>query len=176
MNGEDIPWLNGHPLRIVTAGWPASTSGKWVKKIVVRDRVHDGAKMTGTSYRVPKNPVAPGTDVPEEDFKIIESMPVKSIVTFPMSGIEHGLGKAQACRGHAWAGDLEVSEVHVSIDFGSTWKKAELTKPVNRLAWQHWKTEVKFPKIGYYEVWARAVDSEGRSQPMILPGGIRKGI
>ena len=29
--------------------------------------------MTGTAYRVPRNPVAPGADVPEEDFEIIES-------------------------------------------------------------------------------------------------------
>ena len=35
MNGADIPWLNGHPLRIVTGGWPASTSGKWVRKITL---------------------------------------------------------------------------------------------------------------------------------------------
>ena len=38
MNGKDIPWLNGHPLRIVTGGWPASTSGKWVNKIVIRNK------------------------------------------------------------------------------------------------------------------------------------------
>jgi len=35
MNGEDIPWLNGYPLRLVTGGWPASTSGKWLRKIVI---------------------------------------------------------------------------------------------------------------------------------------------
>src|SRR5699024_12205184 len=45
MNDEDIPLLNGHPLRLVCGGWPASTSGKWLKKIVVRDKVHDGNKM-----------------------------------------------------------------------------------------------------------------------------------
>ena len=123
MNGQDIPYLNGYPLRIVTSGWPASTSGKWVKKIVARDRVHDGAKMTGTSYRVPKYPVAPGTEVPEEDMEIIEAMPVKSLVTFPQSGIEHALDKPFSCRGHAWVGDLKVKEVFVSIDFGTTWNK-----------------------------------------------------
>ena len=64
MNGEDIPPMNGYPLRLVCAGWPGSVSGKWLKKIVVRDRVHDGPKMTGTSYRVPCKPVAPGTSCP----------------------------------------------------------------------------------------------------------------
>lgn len=175
MNGEPLPWLNGYPLRIVTAGWPASTSGKWVKKIVLRKQVHDGEKMTGSSYRVPKRHVAPGTTVPDEDMEIIQSMPVKSIVTFPKSGIEHVAGKALHCRGHAWAGDLEVSAVSISIDFGATWQSAKLDKPLNRLAWQRWNAEIAFPETGYYEVWARATDSQGRSQPMILPGWNPKG-
>lgn len=175
MNGEAMPWLNGHPLRVVTAGWPASVSGKWVKKIVIRDRVHDGEKMTGDSYRMPVTGVAPGSSVPDEDMVIIESMPVKSIVTFPASGVSHPVGEKLLCRGHAWAGDLEVREAHVSIDFGATWKKAELKKPVNRFAWQRWSAEIALPKKGYYEVWARAVDSEGVSQPMIIPGWNPKG-
>jgi DMSO/TMAO reductase YedYZ molybdopterin-dependent catalytic subunit len=175
MNGEDIPLMNGYPLRLVCGGWPASVSGKWLRKIVIRDQVHDGPKMTGTSYRVPCNPVAPGSEVPDEQMCIIESMPVKSLITFPKSGIEHGLGHRLRLRGHAWAGDHKVNEMHVSIDFGATWKKAKLSSPVNRLAWQHWHTDVSFPEAGYYEVWARATDSAGRAQPMVLPGWNPKG-
>ena len=37
MNGEDIPLMNGYPLRMICSGWPASVSGKWLKKIVVRN-------------------------------------------------------------------------------------------------------------------------------------------
>ena len=55
MNGEDIPALNGYPLRLVCGSWPASTSGKWLKGISIRDKVHDGTKMLGQAYRVPKN-------------------------------------------------------------------------------------------------------------------------
>jgi DMSO/TMAO reductase YedYZ molybdopterin-dependent catalytic subunit len=150
-------------------------SGKWLKKIVVRDRVHDGPKMTGTSYRVPCNPVAPGSEVPDEDMCIIESMPVKSLITYPKSGIEHELAGKLSLRGHAWAGDLAVSRVDVSIDFGATWQKTRLESPANRLAWQHWKTDVRFPKAGYYEVWVRATDKSGRTQPMVLPGWNPKG-
>jgi DMSO/TMAO reductase YedYZ molybdopterin-dependent catalytic subunit len=175
MNGEPIPLINGYPLRLVCAGWPGSVSGKWLKKIVVRDRVHDGAKMTGDSYRVPCKPVAPGSEVPEDMMCIIESMPVKSIVSSPRSGIEHPVGAKLAVRGHAWAGDLQVSKVHVSIDFGATWQKAALAPPPNRLAWQRWNTEIAFPQPGYYEIWARATDADGRSQPMVLPGWNPKG-
>jgi len=175
MNGEDIPLMNGYPLRLVVSGWPASTAGKWLREIVVRNQVHDGPKMTGSAYRVPCKPVAPGTAVPDEDMCIIESMPVKSLITFPRSGIEHGLGGPLAVRGHAWAGDFEVSHVHISIDFGTTWIEAALEKPVNRYAWQHWNAEVTFPEAGYYEIWARATDDKGRAQPMVLPGWNPKG-
>lgn len=175
LNDEDIPLMNGFPLRLVIGGWPASTSGKWLRSISIRNVVHDGEKMTGTSYRVPKYPVQPGQKVPEEDFMIIESMPVKSIVSYPKSGaILKGTNKLKV-NGHAWAGDLEVSKVQVSIDFGATWLECELKSPVNRLAWQHWSCTIDFPQSGYYEVWARATDSHGVSQPMVIPGWNPKG-
>ncbi|MCE0732406.1 sulfite oxidase [Halomonas sp. G15] len=175
MNDEDIPYLNGYPLRVVCGGWPGSVSGKWLKRIVIRNQKHDGTKMGAPSYSVPKNPVAPGSVVPKEDFVTIESMPVKSLVTFPKSGIDHAMGETMTVRGHAWAGDLAVKEVHVSIDFGATWQKAELKEAPNRLAWQRWTTAVDFPETGYYEVWARATDEEGHSQPMVVPGWNPKG-
>lgn len=170
MNGEPLPELHGYPVRMLCSGWPASVSGKWLTRILIRDRVHDGAKMTGQSYRVPCKSVPPGTSVADEDMCIIESMPVKSLITFPKSGIEASASKRLDLRGHAWAGDSEVKTVHTSIDFGATWQKAKLKKPANRLAWQHWAASTEFPETGYYEIWARAVDDAGRSQPMVLPG------
>jgi DMSO/TMAO reductase YedYZ molybdopterin-dependent catalytic subunit len=175
LNGEDLPWLNGYPLRLVCGGWPASTSGKWLRKIVIRDRVHDGTKMTGKAYRVPKNPVAPGSKVPDEDMRIIEAMPVKSLVTYPKSGAVLPVNKGQEVRGHAWVGDGSITEVSVSIDFGATWQKANLSPAPNRLAWQRWRTDITLPKSGYYEVWARATDDRGVTQPMLVPGWNPKG-
>lgn len=175
MNGEDINILNGYPLRVITAGWPGSTCGKWLTGIALRDRVHDGAKMTGKAYKVPKNPVAPGTKVADDDMMIIESMPVKSLITRPRTGVEHAAGGTLEVGGHAWAGDLGVRAVHVSADFGATWRKAQLSKPKNRLAWQDWSADVRFPKTGYYEVWARATDERGAAQPMLVPGWNPKG-
>jgi DMSO/TMAO reductase YedYZ molybdopterin-dependent catalytic subunit len=170
INGEPLPAQHGFPLRLVCSGWPASVSGKWLRKILIRDRVHDGEKMLGQSYRVPCNPVAPGATVADADMCIIESMPVKSLITWPRSGSVQPLGKTMAVRGHAWAGDLRVRRLYTSIDFGATWQEAELAAPVNRLAWQHWSASLTFPLAGYYEVWARAEDAMGRSQPVVLPG------
>ncbi|MCP4437701.1 MAG: sulfite oxidase [Aureispira sp.] len=175
VNDEDIPLMNGYPLRLVMGGWPASVSGKWLKKIVIRDKVHDGPKMGGMSYRVPKNPVGPGTKVEEKDMKIIESMPIKSLITYPKTGAMVKGERTFEVRGHAWAGDLTVKTMHISIDFGATWQFCTLEPPVNRLAWQHWKTKVQLPMDGYYEIWARATDSKGNMQPMVVPGWNPKG-
>jgi DMSO/TMAO reductase YedYZ molybdopterin-dependent catalytic subunit len=163
MNGGPLHPMNGAPLRLVVPGWPGSCSQKWLTRIWVRDVVHDGEKMGGQSYRVPAYPVAPGTDVPDEDMVIMGPMPVKSIVTFPANGAETGL--SSDVRGHAWVGDRTIEKLEVSIDFGATWVEAELDAPVNRGAWQNWRTSVDFPMAGYYEIWARATDSEGVAQP-----------
>lgn len=175
MNDAEIPPLHGFPLRLVCGGWPASASGKWLKEILVRDRIHDGPKMGGKSYRVPCDPVAPGEPVADEQMCIIESMPVKSLITNPKTGLKLSIDETLEVRGHAWAGDNSVQDVLVSIDFGKSWINSDLKSPVNRLAWQHWKTRLKFNKKGYYEIWARAIDDLGRSQPMVVPGWNPKG-
>ena len=119
--------------------------------------------------------ITTGEDVPEQDMKIIESMPVKSLITYPKSGAVFNLTKELNIRGHAWAGELEVAKMQYSIDFGATWQACILEKPINRLAWQHFKAQIKFPKAGYYEIWARAVDSQNTAQPMLVPGWNPKG-
>jgi len=170
LNGEDIPIVHGYPLRLVVGGWPASASGKWLHRLVVRNKVHDGPKMESPSYRVPKYPVEPGQTVPDEDMMIIESMPIKSIITYPKTGAMVKPGQEFEVRGHAWAGELEVAKVEISTDYGQTWKEAKLEKPANRLAWQNFSTTVSLDQTGYYEVWVKATDSEGVSQPMVVPG------
>ena len=169
MSGQPLPPLHGFPLRLVIGGWPGSVSGKWLTRILVRDRVHDGAKMGGQSYRVPCNPVAPGATVPDEHMCIIGSMPVKSLITFPESGACRPLGEPITVRGHAWAGDRAVRDVFTSIDYGATWHRTAIEPPANRLAWQQWSTWISPSRAGYYEVWARAVDDEGVSQPVVMP-------
>ncbi|MDE0406562.1 MAG: sulfite oxidase [Alphaproteobacteria bacterium] len=163
-NGQPIHPMNGAPLRLVFPGWPGSCSQKWLTRVWLRDRVHDGAKMTGTSYRVPGRPVAPGEHLDETDFVIIGAMPVKSLITHPATG-HMTAARALEVRGHAWAGEWTVDTVSLSIDFGATWTPATLDEPVNAHAWQNWRAAIEFPGPGYYEIWARATDSRGVSQP-----------
>jgi len=167
MNGKELHPMNGAPLRLVVPGWPGSCSQKWLKRVWLRDVVHDGPKMTGKAYRVPKYPVEAGQKVPKGDFEIIQAMPVKSLITTPQTGIKLS-GRSMKVGGHAWAGDGKVSKVDVSIDFGATWQSADLSDPANPYAWQRFGAGITFPMAGYYEVWARATDSEGRSQPFAI--------
>lgn len=170
MNGEEIPLIHGHPLRLVVGGWPASVSGKWVNRISIRNKIHDGSKMTGDSYKVPCDPIAPGDKVNEADMCIIGSMPVRSLITSPKTGAVINNGRSLTIKGHAWAGDLAVAKMECSIDFGSTWKPCLLEQPANRTAWQHFSAKIQFPSSGYYEIWARATDTKGIAQPMVIPG------
>lgn len=163
MNGEPLHPMNGAPLRLVVPGWPGSCSQKWLNRIEALDHVHDGTKMAAPSYSVPAYPVAPGTEVPLEDFEIINAMPVKSLITHPEDGAD--VGTEFEVRGHAWAGDRTIERMEVSTDFGESWQEAQLDGPANDGAWQNWRADASVPQAGYYEVWARATDSEGEMQP-----------
>ena len=170
MNGEPVPDIHGFPVRMVVPGWPGSASAKWIDRIQIRDQVHDGRGMTGFSYRINKYPVQAGADVPQEDMEVIHSMPVKSLITRPEPQTTTPVGSALAVRGHAWAGDATVVSMEISYDFGQTWQTTRLSDPANPYAWQRWETEVRFPVKGYYEIWARATDSNGKTQPPVVPG------
>lgn len=175
MNGGPIPYLLGYPLRMVFGGRPASVSQKCAIGISVRNKIHDGAKMAAPAYQVPKHPIAPGEKVPQDGYQIIESMIVKSLITFPKSGVEYSLNDEISLRGHAWAGLRHVDRVDISYDYGTTWHKATLSKPANPHAWQHWSIKLSLPSTGYYEIWAKATDSQGDAQPVVQPQWNPKG-
>ena len=47
MNGKPLELIHGFPLRLVIPGWPGSVSHKWLTRIWLRDKVHDGQGMGG---------------------------------------------------------------------------------------------------------------------------------
>ena len=62
-------------------------------------------------------------------------------------------------------GESPIESVLVSTDLGRTWKAADLAVPDSRYAWYGWRTKVKLA-FGNRQIWARAFDRLGRSQPM----------
>ena len=63
-----------------------------------------------------------------------------------------------------------IRRVDISADFGATWISSHLNRAANPHAWQRWVAKISFPQSGYFELWARATDSEGAMQPMVVPG------
>jgi DMSO/TMAO reductase YedYZ molybdopterin-dependent catalytic subunit len=168
MNGQPLPNIHGFPVRLVIPGWPGSVSSKWFTRIWIRDKVHDGPGMGATSYRVAIKPMVPGDKPDMANFKDLESMPVRSIITNPADGTRLAPGAREvALRGASWAGDHTVKQVDISIDYGATWQPGALQPQKNPYDWQRWTATVKLPSEGYYEIWTRSTDSRGVSQPHV---------
>jgi DMSO/TMAO reductase YedYZ molybdopterin-dependent catalytic subunit len=176
MNGQPLPHIHGGPLRLIVPGWPGSVSHKWLRRIALRDREHDGEGMQGPANRLPARPMLPGSTADGSDFRVPQAQPVRGIITSPANGTRLPAGTRELrLRGAAWAGELEVLRVDVSLDFGATWQRTFLAAARNRYDWRRWVAVLRLPSDGYYEVWVRATDSAGRSQPHVAgnwnPGG-----
>jgi DMSO/TMAO reductase YedYZ molybdopterin-dependent catalytic subunit len=168
MNGQPLSNIHGGPVRLLVPGWPGSVSSKWLTRVWVRDKYHDGPGMGATSYRVAIKPMVPGDKPEDGNFRDLESMPVRSIITSPAHGTSLGKDVREVkLRGAAWAGDLTVRRVDISTDYGATWRPAQLSKPKNPYDWQRWTATVKLPSEGYYEIWTRATDSHDVMQPYV---------
>ncbi|WP_232627747.1 sulfite oxidase [Methylobacterium sp. Leaf118] len=168
MNGEPLPTIHGGPLRLVVPGWPGSLSHKWLTRITLRDREHDGQGMTGHSYRLPERPLVPGSKGDGVPFRILESMPVRAVTTSPANGTRLPAGARDLdLRGAAWGGEVPIARVEVSIDGGQTWTEAALAPLKNRYDWHRWTARLTLPSDGYYEIFARATDVSGRTQPTL---------
>lgn len=166
LNGEPLTLLHGAPLRIVAPGYPGSAWQKWLSRIWVRDREHDGEKMAGTNYRLPRKAVGPGEPIDPKDFAVITDMPVKSLITAPAEGFTTRAGGLLDVRGFAWSGHTPVASVVVSADGGTTWQAADLEPPGEPFAWRRFKAVIRPPRGGPITLCARATDVSGRSQPL----------
>jgi DMSO/TMAO reductase YedYZ molybdopterin-dependent catalytic subunit len=170
LNGQPVPHIHGAPVRLLVPGWPGSLSQKWLTRITILDKPHTGAGMGGTSYRIPVRPIVPGSNNNGADFVDMTSMPVRSILSSHAHGSRLAAGtRSLDLRGAAWAGDLSVRAVDVSVDFGASWTAMQVAAPANRHAWQRWQGRVALPSDGYFEVWYRATDSAGKMQPFAAP-------
>jgi DMSO/TMAO reductase YedYZ molybdopterin-dependent catalytic subunit len=166
MNGEPLPALHGGPLRIVAPGFPGSAWQKWLERITLRDREHDGEKMRGTNYRMPLEPVRPGEALDESRFAVITDMPVKALITRPVHGFVAAVGQALEVAGFAWSGAVPVAGVRVSCDGGANWIDALLEPGEGRFAWRRFRAELEVAQAGPLLVMTQARDVAGSEQPL----------
>jgi sulfite oxidase len=163
MNGKALLPIHGFPLRLIVPGWVGSVSHKWLTRILIRKDRHDGTLMDPWHYRVPQAPTQHGDQFDPMTFVDLESMPVRSILTSPAQDAK--VSKTISVRGAAWAGDQFVRLVEISADRGASWQRAELSPPKNSYDWTRFTATVTFATSGAQEIWSRATDSAGKTQP-----------
>jgi DMSO/TMAO reductase YedYZ molybdopterin-dependent catalytic subunit len=166
INGAPIPVLHGGPLRLIAPGYPGASFQKWLTRVEVRDREHDGERMLDGHYRMPRRPLRHGEPFDASAFEIITNMPVKSLITAPRDGFAAVAGEPPHVRGHAWSGQIPVAKVEVSSDGGQSWREAGLAPATERFAWQRFELAPERLPPGAAEIIARASDANGNAQPL----------
>ncbi len=165
MNGEDLPWLNGFPLRLVVPGYYGTYWVKHLTEITVIDHVFDGYWMA-SAYRMPDNDCAcvePGQGA-------VATVPVRrfNVRSFITNLAEGDTVKAEAptlVKGIAFDGGYGITSVLMSWDGGQNWSETRLGSDLGRYSFREWRTEPRLP-AGTHELKVRAINRIGQSQPM----------
>ncbi len=166
MNGQDLPWLNGYPLRLVVPGYYGTYWVKHVHEITVLDENFNGYWMN-PAYRIPDNECAcvpPGTK-PDKTVPIAR-LNVRSFVTSVADGAKIKVNQPVPLRGIAFDGGHGISEVQVSTDGGKTWEKAELGKDLGKYSFREWTSSFTPKTTGPYAIKVKATNVSGQTQPL----------
>ncbi len=165
MNGEQLPLLNGFPLRLVVPGWYSTYWVKMLNDIEVLD-APDQNYWTATAYRIPDTPFAsvrPG----ETGFKTvpINRMLPRSFFTNVTDGGSIESAASVPLRGIAFGGDCGVAKVELSADGGRSWQNTELGRDEGAYSFRRWSATVVAPRSGTLTLSARCTNTRGELQP-----------
>lgn len=162
MNGEPLQHAHGAPMRLVVPGWTANHWVKWLGAITLQASEAEGFYMQ-TAYRFPRTPGAPGAPVDPKDMLPLTTFPVKSVIARPLAGDRMPRG-AQEVAGVAFSGDAAIARVEVSVDGGTSWRKAKLEGQGGAGRWQVFRFRFDAAP-GHARAVARATDAKGAVQP-----------
>ena len=165
MNGQDLPMLNGFPVRLVVPGYYGTYWVKHLDEITVIDGVHDNFWMK-TAYRIPDNEcncvvpgAAPAPTIP------INRFTVRSFITNLADGAVVKAAADVQIKGIAFDGGKGIRDVAISIDSGKSWSPTTLGLDIGRYSFREWQTRIRLP-AGTHAVKARATNNAGDVQPM----------
>ncbi len=164
MNGEDLPWLNGFPVRLVVPGYYGTYWMKHLAQIDALDKPFDGFWMK-SAYRIPDNACActePGK--PAASTVPIGRYDVRSFITNLEDGATVAANQDLLIRGIAFDGGYGISDVVVSPDEGRTWMAATLGEDLGKYAFRPWTARLSLP-AGEHRLLVRATNSAGQMQP-----------
>ena len=163
MNGKDLPFLNGFPLRLVVPGWYGTYWVKHLNEITVLDHDLDSFWMK-TAYRIPDTDnasiepgTAPKSTVPINRFNI------RSFITSVADGAKVKTGET-VLKGIAFDGGTGIKDVAVSTDDGKTWAPAKLGTDLGKYSFREWTLPVTLA-AGAHVLKVRATSNGGKTQP-----------
>ena len=165
MNGQDLPWLNGFPVRLVVPGYYGTYWVKHLNEVTVIDKLFDGFWMA-TAYRIPDDACActepgktPTATVP------INRYNVRSFITSLTDGATVKADADATLKGIAFDGGYGITEVTVSADGGRTWTAATLGEDLGRYSFRQWHAALRFTP-GPHDLKVKATNRIGQSQPL----------
>jgi sulfite dehydrogenase len=165
MNGSDIPFLNGYPVKLIVPGYYGTYWVKHLSEIGVVDQTFEGFWMK-PAYRIPDNDCAcvePGT-APTAT-RPIGRFNVRSFITSVKDGSRLRAGQQAVVRGIAFDGGQGIREVAYSSDGGQSWRGAKLGADMGRYSFREF-TFGFTPQKGSHDLRVRAWNRSGQSQPM----------
>ncbi|MDP2076727.1 MAG: molybdopterin-dependent oxidoreductase [Sulfuricurvum sp.] len=171
MNGEDIPYLNGFPLKLIIPGHFSDSWVKMLSEITVMDEYRKSFFMD-VAYTVPDNDcecVISGSDF-EYKRKPIAQMKVKSVIGYPTPNSVIKKGSRINVSGVAFDQGKGIKEVMISLDGGKSWSATSLQKDYGKYAYRLWSFSWEPKTKGEFSIMVRAINRIGNIQP--LPGDI----
>jgi DMSO/TMAO reductase YedYZ molybdopterin-dependent catalytic subunit len=165
MNGEQLPLLNGFPVRLIVPGWYADYWVKMTSDIEVLD-APDQNYFEAVGYRVPDTPhanVKPG----ETGFKTVpvSRLVPRSFFTNVTDTTTVKPGAAVPVRGIAFGGDGGVAQVELSADNGQSWQKTALGRDEGTYSFRQWSMQITPPPSGAMTLQVRCTNTKGEVQP-----------
>ena len=182
MNGQDLPFLNGYPLKLIVPGYFGTYWVKHLSEIVVLDHADKGhnAFYMNKAYRVPDNDcqcVAPGTVA--DITRPISTLPVRSFITSVSAGDQLPVARRVELKGIAFDSGAGLKAIDVSIDGGRTWRAATMGESLGRFSFREWKLATTFSSKGNTVLMVRASNQNGEVQPLKAdwnPAGYRRHV
>lgn len=173
MNGEQLPLLNGFPLRLVVPGWFSTYWVKMLDRIEVLDRPDENF-WTANAYLIPDTP---GADMKPGEANVrmvpINKMVPRSFITNLASGAVLKAGTKTLVRGIAFGGATGVKSVEISLDGGATWLPTTLGQDEGKYSFRQWHGEIA-PASGEASIKVRCTNTDSVVQPAQMnwnPGG-----
>lgn len=166
LNGEALPGIHGGPVRLVTPGFFGTMQLKWLSRLRF-ETSESTCFYHATEYRVPLSPVKAGERF---RFTLENSRPtwdirLMSYILDPEQGATLGTGEVTVSGVAYNDGKARLESVLVSFDEGRSWQSAEFETPESPFAWYQWTTRTTL-EPGVHQIWSRALDYLGRSQPL----------